>query len=435
MKKYFDKISISHIILTSLSLHMLVIASTQIYSISDENIFLSMMRFFLVGEDHAPYQLPGLSLIVTPFVYLFGDSWFAWRLPIIGFNMVFLYFFYKVILRHTTKNNAVLISIIISFDTLIFVHSSLMVRDIPILALGFMSLYLFFNKKYYLMGLVLGTGAVIKETMAFFLIFIIAYYMIMNYRNIITKISSPKFLKTPLVVFCITGLSFLIPLGIYDNTIDVYEYETYDTGGIMKQYYEYSIGEKNTELPIGTIKEPFSHLSVFLFKGYFSNASEDNSKDNFFNSIVPFRQQEEIFDATTEKFDFTNVEGNVLYVSKVYETYWGGYNAVNPIWFVGFYGTLGLIVLSIWKRNDQLKNTSFLVVGIATMFVPYLLISLIRDTWTYYFIYSVPIISLGMILLTDKIKNNKLRQGIKISIVVCVMASFVYYFPIRFIGS
>jgi 4-amino-4-deoxy-L-arabinose transferase-like glycosyltransferase len=435
MKKYFEKISISHIILTSLSLHLLVIASTQIYSISDENIFLSIMRFFLEGEDHAPYQLPGLSLIVAPFVYLFGDSWFAWRLPIIGFNIVFLYFFFKVLLRYTTKNNAILISIIVSFDTLIFVHSSLMVRDIPILALGFMSLYLFFNKKYYSMGLVLGTGAIIKETMVFFLLFIISYYIITNYRNCITKISSRKFLKTPFVVFCIIGLSFLIPLTIYDNMIEVYEYEKYDVGGTMKQYYEYTIGERSTETPISTIKDPFSHLEVFLFKGYFSNVSEDNSKDNFFNSIIPFKQQNEIFDATTEKFDFTNVEGNVLYISKVYETYWGGYNAVNPIWFIGFYGTLGLIVFSVWKRNDQLKNTSFLLAGIVTMFVPYLLISLIRDTWTYYFIYSVPIISLGMILLTDKIKNEKLRQGLKISMIVCVIVSFVYYFPIRFIGA
>lgn len=437
LKKYFEKIQISHVILISLSLHMLVMASNQIYSISDENIFLSIMRFFIEGQDHTPYQLPGLSLIVAPFVYVFGDSWIAWRLPIIGFNMVFLYFLFRVVRQHVTKNNAILICIIVSFDTLIFVHSSLMLRDIPVLAMGFLALYLFFKKKYYFMGLILGCGALIKETMFFFLVFIALYYVIINYRDLIMRLQSHKFSKTFVLFLLILASSFLVPLTIYDNTIDVYEYEKYDTMGIMNQYYYYSIGENISEYqPIGTIKDPFTHLNMFLFKGYFSNNMVGNDNNDFFNSFIPFKQQQEIFDATTLKFDFTNVDDDILYVSKVYETYWGGINASNPIWFIGFYGTLVFIAFGIiWKRNNSSNNNIiFLSVGIFTMFVPYLVISLLRDTFTYYFIYTVPIISLGMILLVNKIRNEKTRYIIKISMLLLVSASFVYYFPIRLLG-
>ena len=126
------------------------------FEVLDEIFFTNFMRWFMLGIDHSPYQLPGLSFIVSPFVYVFGDNWISWRFPIIIFGMVFLYFYYKVVEQIFTKKIALMTSVIMAFSPVIFVSSSLMLRDMPVMALGFFAMYLYLKKKYYFSALLIG---------------------------------------------------------------------------------------------------------------------------------------------------------------------------------------------------------------------------------------------------------------------------------------
>ena len=71
---YLEKISISHIILLSLLLHAFVVSQPQFLQICDESIFLQITRDMLIGEDHTPYQLPGIKFFVGSAMSLFGDN-------------------------------------------------------------------------------------------------------------------------------------------------------------------------------------------------------------------------------------------------------------------------------------------------------------------------------------------------------------------------
>ena len=87
IKQFYDKITIVHIILVSFAIHLFVIGSLPVKS-GDEVFFTDIAKWFMMGIDHTPYQLPGLSLIISPFIYVFGDTWFSWRFPIIIFGMM-----------------------------------------------------------------------------------------------------------------------------------------------------------------------------------------------------------------------------------------------------------------------------------------------------------------------------------------------------------
>jgi len=187
----FQTISIIHIVFVSFSIHMFVISHPN-FEILDEIFFTNFMRWFMLGIDHTPYQLPGLSFIVSPFVYVFGDNWASWRFPIVILGMVFLYFNYNVVEHISTKNTALIASIILAFSPVIFVSSSLMLRDMPVMALGFLSIYLYFRKKYYFAALLIGLSALIKETAIFFVLFIVIYHGVTHRYEFIIMVKNLK---------------------------------------------------------------------------------------------------------------------------------------------------------------------------------------------------------------------------------------------------
>ncbi|NIU00214.1 MAG: phospholipid carrier-dependent glycosyltransferase, partial [Nitrosopumilaceae archaeon] len=90
-------------------------------------------------------------------------------------GMLTLLVFFKIISRLTSEKNAILATAILSFDTIFFVHSSLFLRDIPVMFFGLFSFYMYQRKSYYFAAVVLGFSLLIKETAVFFLILITIY--------------------------------------------------------------------------------------------------------------------------------------------------------------------------------------------------------------------------------------------------------------------
>jgi len=167
ISEYFNKIRISHVILVSIILHAFVISQPP-NQIGDESIFLTIFRMLQTGVDHSPYQMPGLSFLLFPSVEIFGDNWFSWRATSVVFGTLFLFVLYNTAKKITTERNALFVTILVSLDITIFVHSSLFLRDIPVMFFGTFAIYMYFTKRYYLTALLLGFTALIKETALFF---------------------------------------------------------------------------------------------------------------------------------------------------------------------------------------------------------------------------------------------------------------------------
>ncbi len=439
-----NKITVIHVILVSFAIHMFVISQPN-FEVLDEVLFTNFMRWFMLGIDHTPYQLPGLSIIISPFVHIFGDNWLSWRFPIVLFGIVFLFFYYKVVEHISNKKVALLTTIILSFSPVIFVSSSLMLRDMPVMAAGFLSLYLYFKQKYYFSALLIGLSAIIKETAIFFMIFIALWYVYTHIRLGERKITFNS-LKKPIIFLLIVSITFLTSLYIYESTVTVLEYTTIHPEYISVNYNgelkatRFNIKSTNTELLqksvddfnyLDKVKDPIHHLEITLTKGYYNqNAIVDNS---FLASFLPITNSSAIYQTTYGYYNvYTNDEGIELH-EKQYHTSWIQSMVNYSWWHIAFWSSVFLIVYSIiakFKNNTPItKTVMFLLFGFV-FFVPYLLINMIRDTFAYYMIYFLPIMAVGLVSLIYKVPNKKLRLVILSVFLVAIVFNFVHFFPI-----
>ena len=456
--QYTQKVSIVHIILASFSLHMFLISQPS-FEILDESYFTNFMRSFIVGIDHTPYQLPGLSFVVTPFVKLFGDNWLAWRLPIIILGMVFLYFYYKVIEHIADKKTALFTSIILSLSPMIFVHSSLMLRDIPIMALGFFSIWLYFKRKYHLMGIVIGLSALIKESAIFFLLFIVLYEILCNRKQIIIRLAtsiekqSISILKKPVITFLLIVSSFLIPLAVYDNTISVLEYDTRTASYFIddkteKHFWSQHITseilqkDKSEFNFISEIKDPIHHLKSLFFKGYYDDDTVE--RNGFLHSFLPILQLE--IGETGKYADINTIaigthtkitsemDQKVERHSTTFGTNWYMSTVNYSWWHVGFWSLMILIGYAILNKVKNKvpisKNIIFMICGLS-FFIPFLFVNLIRDTFSYYMIYFLPFMAFGLVCVILKIPNKKIRVITSMIVLFVIGVNFMVFFPLN----
>src|SRR3989338_7449153 len=170
MKLELNKVTITHVLLMYLVLHAFVISFPEDWLVFDEGLFSWASRTLLEGEDRTPYQMPGLHVIGAISISLMGDDWFSLRAPIVVFGLGVLFLFYLISKEFTSERNALLATTIFSFDTIFFFHSQLFLRDVPMMFFGFLAIYFYFKKKFYLAGFLIGVGALIKETILFMLI-------------------------------------------------------------------------------------------------------------------------------------------------------------------------------------------------------------------------------------------------------------------------
>lgn len=461
-KLHFERVTITHIILMSLVLHAFVIPFPEDWLVFDESLFSWASRALLEGEDDTPYQMPGLHVIGAVSISLLGDDWFSLRAPVVIFGMLSLLVFYNICIQFTTRQNALLATTILSFDTIFFFHSQLFLRDVPMMFFGMMAFYLYLKKKYYLAALCLGTGALIKETIFFFFIMIIIYHFSNQIYKIkermhsnITKsiIPSTKTITTTTLFLGIIAGSFLIPLWIYDTVITPNVYEPMipirkNADGTENAIpYPLTLVERQRGYPIqtqvGVITNPIEHLNVYFTKGLLSGAY-DGSKRNITQNYYP---QNWILPLPTDTdsgrgglgMGYKNAQpfneikngwphkGEIMGVERL------AYPNI-ALWPVAFWSSIAFIGYSVIRRQED-KTVLFLIAGIVSMYVPYLLIHIFngRVMLPYYFILTVPIVSLGVVLCANLIKQNKIRFGFKVGVLALTVAWFVAYFPVKII--
>lgn len=441
MQLGLEKIRISHVILLSLILHAFVISQPQFLQIWDESIFLELTRDFLEGEDHTPHQLPGIKFFVGAAITIFGDNWFSWRVPSVIFGMLTLLVFFKIVTRFTSDKKALLATTILSFDTIFFVHSSLFLRDIPLLFFGLFSFYLYQRKSYYLAAIVIGFSLLIKEIGILFLILIVIYH-IWTRRPGFSIFS----LRNTVIFLAIIGASFLVPLWIYDVIYTPIIYDPVIPTDVLPDGREVPISYPTVVLiesrgyelqeQVGNVTNPIEHLGVFFSEGYLSSQAYkvknwETTHTNFpWSWVLPLPPPENANGlgwVSAKKFDDTQ-EGKPNR-GKILGIEWRGDPNV-PLWFFGFWSTIFVIGYELFRKE---KNTPvFLLAGIVSMYVPYLILAITgRVMFPYYFILTVPFISLGSILALGCIKNQFIRNSSYLIFLAIVVSWFVLHYPLK----
>ena len=445
LQEHVNKVTITHIILMSLVLHSFVIAHPQFLEIWDESILLQYTRDFLNGEDHTPYQLPGSKLFVAASITLLGDHWFSWRVPSVIFGLLTILVFYKIATHFTSEKNALLAATLLAFDTIFFVHSSLFLRDVPMMFFGFLGFYLYLKKRFYLAPICIAFAIFIKETAILVFVLIIIYHVVttkpwnFNLGNI----------KTAGLFLIILSASFLFPLWIYDVIFHPVVYnpviptEVLPDGREVPISYPRSVlmNERGyeTQVAVGQITNPFEHLGIFWKSDYIKadifnvkNWGGANSSNFAWNWILPLLPEKSGNNlGYVKEIPFEDTQQGKPNKGKILGVQWMGLPNLS-LWPIGFWGTMCFLGYSAIKARN--KTAIFLGTGISIMFIPYLLLSIIgRIVFPYYFILSIPFITLGIISALDLIKNNQLRILSKLVTLAIVVAWFVWFYPLQVI--
>jgi dolichyl-phosphate-mannose--protein O-mannosyl transferase len=124
------------------------------------------------------------------------------------------------------------------------------------------------------------------------------------------------------------------------------------------------------------------------------------------------------------------MHNGILHKGKIFGIVWRGDSNLS-LWVFGFWSSTAFVIYSIRKRN---LAALFVGGGIVSMYLPYLLLSLTgRVMFPYYFLPTVPFVSIGCVLFLDLIKNHYARITTKTILLAGVVAWFVWFYPLQII--
>jgi len=117
-------------------------------------------------------------------------------------------------------------------------------------------------------------------------------------------------------------------------------------------------------------------------------------------------------------------------ITEIIQTGWILSYSNYPLWIISFWMTVFYVIFNIVK-NQHLKQSVYASLGVATMFVPYIFIAIFRPTFAYYFIYTIPFITFGIIMAFDSIKYGKIKFIAKSTLLASAIILFLVSFPLK----
>jgi len=214
-----------------------------------------------------------------------------------------------------------------------------------------------------------------------------------------------------------------LPLWIYDVTIQPNIYD------VRYNYYATDYKPKI----IGHITNPIQHLNVYLFGGYLVSDIPPSGNNQFLiNTILPIEEAESNIEVDTDSRTM-RVYKETYKVTEIIETGWILSYSNYPLWIIAFWITIPCMMFNIVK-NRCVKQSAYVLLGIITMFTPYIFIAMFRPTLAYYFIYTIPFIILGIVLAFDSIKREKIKMVTKSILLLFAIVLFVISFPLKILG-
>jgi dolichyl-phosphate-mannose-protein mannosyltransferase len=376
--------------------------------IFDETYYVNAARVILGWPATAHYvnsppgfdpntEHPALGkLLIAGSMSVLGDNGIAWRLPSVIAGMVALFAVYAIA-RDLGRSAwlPILVTALVSFDNLTFVHGRIGTLDMLVLAPMLVGSWLALRKRWILAGVALGIALLIKITALYAIGAVVLYVLLTEGPAWWRARRLPGFddLRGPLGFLIITasiaigGLTLLdIWLSRFPSPIDhIARIVTY--GANLR-----------APITVGICPEADSRPWQWLF---------NECQINYFRSDITVHADE----AITAKYATIDFRG-----------------ALNPL----LAGAIPLAALYTgwyaWRTRDRLAVWA--VAWAAANYVPYLVLAVFtpRIMYIYYALPLVPAAAIGIALLLTK---AGLPRAIRWGFLAAYLVGFVAYFPFR----
>jgi len=445
--RLLDKFSISHLVLISIALHLFVIPFPQDSPVFDETYYtkagLELLNGIASNPEHPFLGKLWGSLGITAF----GNNWFGWRIPSVIFGALTLIAFYKFANLFLNSRRSLYASILLSFDNIFFIHSSLYLLEIPALFFSIAAFYFYFTKKYKISALMMGLAILSKETSFFFLVALAIYHITIhiksrhdNKTHSLTYNSRKTDIRKT-AIFLLTLLAVTAaPLWIYDITyqpaastkvVVIETVEVDNLGSIIGTTYKSET--KKAEI----IDNPLTHvLYILQYQSGLKISDSDTIDQNHYawNWILPLPPKEMVYYDVAINKNISIYQNDKLTSSKIITTHpihWAGIGNL-PLWIIGFWLIIPVSIIAIIYRQN-IKFSLMILTWIIFTYGPYLYISFVvqRIVYPFYFINTIPALALGLAALGQYSKNNKFTKYFQALLLIAIVVWFFWFFPVR----
>ena len=171
--------------------------------IFDEVHYRSATNALLQGLPANPEHPPLTKLIVAASIKIFGDHWFAWRLPIILCSLGATYLVYRIALEFLDEKKALLVSAFMIFDIVFFLQGNIYVLEMPGLMFGLAFVLYYLRGRYWVSAAAIGLGFLCSEKALFLLLGAAIYHVMLNWRRPTQPVM--KRVGVFLILCCVVG--------------------------------------------------------------------------------------------------------------------------------------------------------------------------------------------------------------------------------------
>jgi len=417
LKRTWVRFHIGYLLLISLVIHISVISfPSDGGKVFDEQYYVPAAKDILKGVP-SNMEHPFLGKLWGAIgIAALGDNWLGWRAPSVVFGTLTLFVFYLLARQFLDERKALLATAFLSFDTIFFIHSSLLLIEIPSLFFGLLGFYLYFKKQNLLAATSFGLAILSKEWAIMFVVALLAYHFMVN-RSLLRRNLLSKHVLTNAKKPVITTVKFsaaliavvIVPMWVY---IIVYHppgmvYPTDQIKYILN--YQSSLTIKPNDKSLSWYNYPWGWIVPYKMEPmvYFDTAVSESE-----NAQVGIGPPTQIKILTKHPISWNGIANLPIWLS---------------IWFVA-----PAALNSIFSKRAR-KLDYLIIAWIAATYLPWFYVSLVmhRVVYTFYFINVVPILALSIPQFIGSISKGKYEKLITWVWLAAAILSFIYYFPVR----
>jgi len=432
-----SKFNIGHLLLISLALHLFVMCFPNDGGmVFDEVHYVKATEAHLQGIGANAEHSPLVKVFMSFMFRIFGDYWFTWRFPIVISCILTMLAFYYVAEYFLGERYALLATAFLSLDTVFFIHGTIYLLDMPAIMFGIGSIALWLKGKHKWSAVTMALALLCKEIALFFLFALVVYVLYENRdklrRTHEKKRQLKRFFSIPLTFVLLTGAITLSGLWIYDAAYtipsNVTVSNTIHNNVVLNESQVPITTEVWTEINTYTsyITNPIEHIQLMLTYHGTLMTNLNSSIYGFekpWNWIFPAGLNEILVHPTY--FAVKVQAGDKIFYPINYQA-----QATLPIWY-SVWMVLPMAIYQLLRREDK-KLSVMLLAWFVSTYGGFTILELMKHStgFNYYFIYTVPMLCLGIANFWKNVRNEKFRLAGMSFHLFATFLFFLWYFPI-----
>ncbi len=442
VKGWLGHFGISHLLLILIALHLFAMSfpsgNTSSAYVFDESYYVpaanDLLRWIPSNLEHPFFGKIWGALGI----FLFGNDFFGWRIFYVLIGVAAVWALYELALVFFTREKALLAASMLGFETMFFIHTSLLLLEGPPILFALLGFLAYFKRRYYVTAAMLGLSVLSKEWGIYFVIALIMYHAWATWRAPFSKLFSRPNVRRLLTFMAIILVVVFIPLGVYDQAYHPYSSSQTVVSTVV-------VVDPNTNSTVTTTTTSVSHdyvtnpLQNFEYYFTYQTALKINAQDLqdpwdhlAWYWVLPLDINASQYFVTTVTITTTSSNGTVINTTYLHPIDWLGIG--NLVVWYSFWAIIPILLYKV-LRGKVTQLDALVGIWIAATYGPNLILSAVihRVVYAFYFVNVDPALALGIpMVITFLAPNSNSTQKILMAAwLLATVIFFIAYFPVH----